>query len=208
MARCVIVSAGAISPEMKQYFLPGDTVIACDAGYKNCALLGVKPDILLGDFDTAPCPEESDALILPHVKDDTDTHYAAKIAAERQFEEALLLGALGGKRMDHTMANLATGLWLERHGVKAVLRDACTKISYVLPGREYCFPRSEWKYFSVFPLEGTAAGVTLCGAFYPLQDAVLTADFPLGVSNEWVEEMITVKVQKGALLVMETQADW
>ena len=54
----------------------------------------------MGDFDTAPCPaqEGGDTIILPHVKDDTDTEYAAKLASEKGFDEALLLGVLGGRR--------------------------------------------------------------------------------------------------------------
>ena len=71
--------------------------------------------IIVGDFDSAPCPQQNadDIVVLPHVKDDTDTEYAAKLAAQKGFDEVLLLGALGGKRVEHTLANLCTGLGLE-----------------------------------------------------------------------------------------------
>ena len=96
MSRCVIVSACPVSPELKRLLRPDDFIIACDAGYRNCAPLGCKPDIIVGDFDTAPCPEQQDdVIVLPHVKDDTDTEYAAKLASERGCSEVLLLGALG-----------------------------------------------------------------------------------------------------------------
>ena len=96
MSRCVIVSACPVSLELKRLLRPDDLIIACDAGYRNCAPLGCKPDIIVGDFDTAPCPEQQDdVIVLPHVKDDTDTEYAAKLASEKGCSEVLLLGALG-----------------------------------------------------------------------------------------------------------------
>ena len=97
MSRCVIVSACPVSPELKRLLRPDDLIIACDAGYRNCAPLGCKPDIIVGDFDTAPCPEQQDdVIVLPHVKDDTDTEYAAKLASEKGCSEVLLLGGLTG----------------------------------------------------------------------------------------------------------------
>lgn len=70
--RCVILSACPVSPELKRLLRPDDFIIACDAGYRNCAPLGCKPNIILGDFDTAPCPvqQNDDIIVLPHVKDD------------------------------------------------------------------------------------------------------------------------------------------
>lgn len=52
--RCVILSACPVSPELKRLLRPDDFIIACDAGYRNCAPLGCKPNIILGDFDAAP----------------------------------------------------------------------------------------------------------------------------------------------------------
>ena len=136
MSRCVILSACPVSPALAAALRPDDTIIACDAGYRNCEPLGCRPDIIVGDFDTAPCPaqEEDDIVVLPHVKDDTDTEYAAKLASEKGFDEALLLGALGGRRLEHTLANLCTGLGLEQRGVRATLLDERSRITFVMPG--------------------------------------------------------------------------
>ena len=209
--RCVILSACPVSPELKRLLRPDDFVIACDAGYRNCAPLGCKPNIIVGDFDTAPCPaqQDDDIIILPHVKDDTDTEYAAKLASEKGFTEVLLLGALGGKRLEHTLANLATGLGLEQRGVRAVLQNERSRITFVRPGETRVYPKEEFFYFSVFPMEGRAEGVCEHGTFYELEDAVLTAGYPLGVSNEYAEgsDTITISTRKGALVVVETVQD-
>ena len=162
-------------------------------------------------IDTAPCPaqEGGDTIILPHVKDDTDTEYAAKLASEKGFDEALLLGVLGGRRLEHTLANLCTGLGLEQRGVRATLLDERSRITFVMPGETRRYPRNEYFYLSVFPMEGRAEGVSERGSFYELTDAVLTAGYPLGVSNEYADgsDCITISTQKGALVVVETVPD-
>ncbi len=90
-----------------------------------------------------PCPQQDtdDIVVLPHVKDDTDTEYAAKLAAQKGFDEVLLLGALGGRRVEHTLANLCTGLGLEQRGIRAALQDERSRITFVLPGESRCYPK-------------------------------------------------------------------
>ena len=123
--------------------------------------------------------------------------------------EALLLGCLGGPRLEHTLANLCTGLGLEQQGVRAVLQDERSRVTFLLPGQTRTYPREDYFYLSVFPLEGRAEGVCIRGAFYELTDAVLTAGYPLGVSNEYApgSQAITLSVGRGALAVIETRAD-
>lgn len=120
-----------------------------------------------------------------------------------------MLGALGGRRVEHTLANLCTGLGLEQRGIRAALQDERSRITFVLPGESRCYPKEEFFYFSAFPMEGRAEGVNEKGSFYELEDAVLTAGYPLGVSNEYAEgsSCITVSTRQGALVVVETIAD-
>jgi len=207
MPRCVIVSAGSFSPQLGQYLLPADTVIACDAGYRHCQAMGVRPQIILGDFDSAPVPQHPDLVVLPHVKDDTDTHYAARLAVQQGFDRVLMLGALGGRRIEHTLANLSTALWLAKQGVEVTVLDEHSRISYVCPGRPRQYTKGEYLYLSVFPAEGEAAGVSIRGAFYPLQDAALRCEYPLGVSNEFAADVVHISTKQGVLQVIETRAD-
>ena len=211
MSRCVIISACPVSPELAEALRPDDFIIACDAGYRNCAPLGRRPNIIVGDFDTAPCPEQQDddIIVLPHVKDDTDTEYAAKLVSEKGFDEVLLLGGLGGRRVEHTLANLCTGLGLEQRGVRTTLLDERSRITYVMPGETRRYPKEKYFFFSAFPMEGRAQGVCERGSYYELTDAELTASYPLGVSNEYAagSDCITISTRSGALVVVETIAD-
>ena len=206
MARCVILSACPVSPALAGLLREDDFIIACDAGYRNCAPLHCKPHVIVGDFDTAPCPQQEDdeIVVLPHVKDDTDTEYAAKLAVQKGFDEVLLLGGLGGRRLEHTLANLCTGLGLEKRGVRVMLQDERSRITFVMPGETRRYPKEDYFYFSAFPMEGRAEGVCEQGSYYELTDAELTAGYPLGVSNEYAEgsDCITVSTREGALVTV------
>ena len=89
------------------------------------------------------------------------------------------------------------------------MQDERSRITFVLPGESRSYPKEEFFYFSAFPMEGRAEGVYEKGSFYELEDAVLTAGYPLGVSNEYAEgsSCITVSTRQGALVVVETIAD-
>lgn len=142
--RAVVLSAVPVSTAMARYLRPGDTVVACDAGYRNAERLGVHPDLLIGDFDSAPRPETgADTIVLPHVKDDTDTQYAARWLAEHGYGCVTLLGALGGARLDHTLASIATGLYLAKAGVQTLLAYERCELRYLLPGNPLTLDRED-----------------------------------------------------------------
>ena len=188
--RAVILSAVPVSTALCRYVQPGDFVVACDAGYRNAERLDLRPDLIVGDFDSAPQPKtEHETIVLPHVKDDTDTQYAAHWLLE------------------HTLANLATGLYLAKNGVNVLLANERSELRYLVPGRELILQRRDWKYLSLFPMEGRLTGVCIRGAFYPLENAVLTADYPLGVSNEFIADTAQLQCSGGCGLVVLTRDD-
>lgn len=207
--RAVVFSAVPVESEMAAYVQPGDFIVACDAGYRNAAKLGVRPDLIVGDFDSAPQPETDwETIVLPHVKDDTDTQFAARWLVEHGYEEVTLLGALGGARIEHMFANVSTGLFLAMHGIKTILADARSEMHYLLPGKELVLERKDWMYLSVFALGAPMTGVTLQGVYYPLENATLSEqDYPLGTSNEFVEPVAHLQCAGGHGLVVLTRAD-
>lgn len=207
MPRCVLLSACPVSAAMARYLRPDDVLIACDAGWRNAAVLGRQPDLVVGDFDTAPPPQTGRTLRLPAAKNDTDTHYAARLALERGASEVLLLGALGGERLEHTFANLATALWLQKQGAEVLLASERTEIRILTAGRSLRLARQNWGYFSLLPLEGPAKGVTIIGGRYPLANATLTPDWPLGVSNEFAAPEAEIRLGSGSLAVFCTLND-
>lgn len=201
MKRCVIFAAMPVSESLQAWWKNADYVIAADAGYKTAQRLGVQPDLLLGDYDSAPVPKTSvETVHLPIEKDDTDTYYAARRALKTGCDEVVILGGTGG-RLDHTMANLQTLVFLARHHVRALLVDESTQVTVLLPGTHEVPAQSD-VYCSVFPIGARAGGVTLEGLQYPLQNAMLTNAYPVGVSNAFTAPCARICVKTGGLYLM------
>lgn len=201
--RCVIVSGGAFSPVPD--LRADDFVIACDRGYTYCETLGIRPDLVISDFDSYDGPVDADIPLNTYVpeKDDTDTMLAARYAVEHGFQEVLLCCALGG-RLDHLIANLQTLVFVEKHGLSAALSGEDTEITALSSG-SVSLPRKQGWSLSVFAADGPCRGVTLSGVKYPLHDAEILPSFPVGVSNQWADEAAVISVREGVLLIIRSK---
>lgn len=201
MNRCFIFAAGTFYG-LRERPAPGDFVIAADAGYQTCLRVGVTPDLLLGDFDSMEIPADfSNIRRSPVEKDDTDTMLAIKTGLAEGCGEFYLYGGTGGKRLDHTLANLQSLLYLRRRGARGWLYDN-DFVWTVIENESLTVEKTvEWGLFSAFCLGDRAEGIDETGFQYPLRDAVLTPEFPLGVSNHILESAATITVRRGALAV-------
>lgn len=198
---CHIVGAGEFDA---QSFCPGpgDFVIAADAGYRSLMERNLTPHLVVGDFDSlGKIPEGDQVIRLPVEKDDTDMMAALRLGVERGFREFRLWGGTGG-RMDHTLANLQSLVWLSQRGCRGRLMDRNWTAFAVTDGT-LRFGAAHRGTVSVFCVGDRAAGVWLRGLKYPLEDAVLTCDFPLGVSNAFTGVESSITVGQGTLLVIE-----
>lgn len=202
MKRCFIFAAGTYYGMREGPGDPGDVIIAADGGYRICRQEGIQPNILLGDFDSLEPPEDfADLRRLPVEKDDTDTLAAMRAGLELGCTDFLIYGGTGGKRLDHTLANLQALLFLRRQGAMGFLFDD-DFLWTVIENESLTIPKTvEWGLFSAFCLGDRAEGVDETGFQYPLKDAVLTPDFPLGVSNHILEPEARVSVRRGVLAV-------
>ncbi len=201
MNRCFIFAAGTFYG-LRETPLPGDFTIAADAGYRICRQAGVTPDLLLGDFDSMPQPADfANIHRSPVEKDDTDTMLAIKTGLSEGCTEFFIYGGTGGRRLDHTLANLQSLLYLRRRGARGYLYDD-DFIWTVIENESLTVKREvEWGLFSAFCLGDRAEGIDEIGFQYPLCEAVLTPEFPLGVSNHILEAQATITVRRGALAV-------
>lgn len=201
MRRCFIFAAGTFYG-LREQPAPGDLVIAADAGYRSCREAGITPDLLLGDFDSMDQPPDfPNVLRSPVEKDDTDTMLAVKTALDNGCKEIYLYGGTGGVRLDHTLANLQSLLYLRRRNARGWMYDR-DFLWTVIENETLTVERTvEWGLLSAFCLGPDASGVDEEGVQYPLKDAVLSAEFPLGVSNHILEPTARITVRKGALAV-------
>ena len=186
-------------------------VIAADKGIEVCIALGIKPDYIIGDFDSAPseCLEYyskfcSNVIVLNPVKDDTDTEAALQLAYEHSDGDIYVFGATGG-RLDHFMGNIALLLQGCEKGRKVFILDNQNRISLFKDKIELQKNNQFGRYVSFIPWGGNARGVTLKGFKYCLDNAELRSDNTLGISNEIVDAEAYVFVEKGYLLIVESK---
>lgn len=208
--RCIIICAGDL--EISQIPIKeNDLVIAVDGGYMYSRVLEITPDVIIGDFDSLEEPyasevrelEESESarvIRLEREKDDTDTMAAIRYGLQAGCRDFHLYAAMGG-RLEHTIANLQSLLFLKKNGAKGYLWDAFS-MTTVIREESLSFQKSMEGMLSVFAVDGDAKGVTETGLKYELHDAVLENSFPKGISNEFIGEEATVSVRDGALLVL------
>ena len=207
MKSCLIVAAGSWQGVQRaQIYQQQDFVIAADRGLKTAAQLDIPVDLLVGDFDsyTGTLPAQIPQIRYPAQKDDTDTMIAIKYALEHGCSSIKLLGVTGG-RFDHTMATIQSLCYIKRHKAACqVFAPECWMTA--LSGEQITLPGNPACYLGVFALTERAC-VTLQGVKYPLQNAWLTFDFPLGVSNEFAAPQATIEVSEGIALAVVCPKD-
>ena len=223
MPTCYVVGAGDFTA---RGFAPGpdDLVLAADGGYRALYSLGYMPDLLLGDFDSLgdlPLPADLPVVRFPVRKDETDTGLALRHGLDLGFRDFALYGCAGG-RVDHLLANFQSMARVSRLGATVRLAapdydawsltgpapNAPTPAApdALAPAAVLALPpRPGGTLVSVFCQGDRAEGVTLTGLAYPLSDAALTGDFPLGVSNRRLDgQRATVAVRRGTLLILQS----
>lgn len=204
MARCVIVGAAQITnyARLREQLRPDDFFIFCDGGLNHAENLGVKPDLVIGDFDSHERPGLAVEIIqLPCEKDDTDSFYACKEAVHRGFDDFLLLGFLG-QRFDHSLVNISALLYLYKSGKNAYLLDDYSEMEIVGTDPSYIPP--SFSYFSLLCVDGNAGGVTIKNAKYPLENGSINCDYQYACSNEVLPgKTAEVSVKKGHLLLIK-----
>lgn len=201
----VIIFGGQISEistEVLNLITKNDFIICADKGYEFALKNKITPNIIVGDFDSAPYPDNVNCEIvkLPTVKDDTDLNYAVKLAKDKGFKSFVLTGVTGG-RLDQTYATIFTMNFILKSGAQVTVIDNNVKLYITNDNLTIPMPRYDC-HLSVFPIGEMAEGVDISGAKYTLNNATLTNDFPLGVSNEFSDNAVTVNVKSGTLLIM------
>ena len=204
----MIVAAGEIHNygSAISFLRKDDYYIFCDGGLSHAEGLGIKPNLIVGDFDSCDADVLSkyegqcEIIKLPREKDDTDTLYAVKLAVERGYSDFLILGAMGG-RFDHALGNISILLYLNELEKMALLVDDYSSMQIV--GNKPLLIEDTCSYFSVVTVAGDVSGVTIKNAKYPLENASLSSDFQLGISNEVLPgKTAEVSVKNGRVLVV------
>lgn len=204
MSRCVILSAGPVedSERLRPLLKTDDWFIAADGGGRLAAALGVKPAVLVADFDSSAPPDtggDTEIVRLPTEKDWTDTQAAAMLALDRGYRDFSAAG-LHRRAAGSHLGQYRRAAYLLRRGADALMADERNFLRLYGPGRYRVERRAGYK-LSLFPYGGEVEGITVKNVRYPLEKARLTPDNSLGVSNEFLENPAEISFDKGVLMV-------
>ena len=210
--RVVIFAGGTYRPgtASQKALASADMVIAADSGAETALRLGHIPTCVVGDFDSldAQLVEQlrargSSIISAPVEKDETDTELALQTAIERGATSITLLGALGGDRFDHTLANVFLLAGFDSVPVQIIDGPSTC---WLLRSPGHCVIEGHpGDLLSLFPLTGDATGIRTHGLYYPLNGDTLRFGKPRGVSNVLTGERAEVSLEGGMLLLIYTQ---
>jgi thiamine pyrophosphokinase len=219
--RVVVVFAGAPiepTPRVRRVLADLDRpyVIAADSGAVTALAFGFPPDLVVGDFDSLDPGLLTDlerrgtpVERLPRDKDRTDGQLALD-AAQRPMRERLdaaqrlmperlvLVGYLGGPRLDQTLANV---LLLATVTMPTLLLDADNEATLLRGGQTHAWQPEPDELISLLPLGADAHGVRTEGLRWPLNGETLHFGHTRGISNEPVAPEVSVSLDSGLLLV-------
>lgn len=207
----VIFAGGTLQPGkgFHDAMASADMIVAADSGAATALKYGYTPGIVVGDFDSV------DAALLQELsergsqvrrvaveKDETDTELAVQVAIEQGATSITLLGALGGVRFDHTMANIMLLAGFERVPIRIV--DGPATCWLVRGPGSSAIDGQPGDLVSLLPLTSDASGIRTRGLYYPLKGETLYFGKPRGVSNVLNKKHAEVFLEKGMLLVIHT----
>ena len=180
-------------------------VIVLDNAMERVVNLGIKVDVLLGDFDGDFNPEIYKEKQFPieiiHApnQDKTDLEKAFDYLIEKGHKAVNVIWATG-KRADHTITNI-TNIVSYRNKLKIVILDDHSKV-FLLPNKfEKWYTKNT--PISLIPI-GKVSGITTQNLFYPLYNEELTIGYRTGSSNHATEDgIVKIEHTEGDLLLME-----
>jgi thiamine pyrophosphokinase len=212
--RVVIFAGGTYQPgtASQKALAEADMLIAADSGASIALRLGYVPACIVGDFDSLDTQlvEQARArgsrIISAAVeKDETDTELAVQLAIEQGATQITLLGALGGERFDHTIANVFLLAGFDNIPMKII--DGPSTCWLLRGPGTTTIEGQAGDLLSLLPLTGDATGIRTQGLYYPLHGETLRFGKPRGVSNALTAEQAGVWLESGLLLVIHTSVN-
>ena len=206
--KCVVFSGGSFTPGnlLRQIVTRAAYIICADGGVRHAKMMGVTPDLVLGDFDTLT-PEELDELSAdgvellryPAEKDFTDTHLAVLKALEMGFSDIDILAALGG-RIDHALANIMLLALPQAQSARIRILEERQEVFLIRKSGKVDGEKGE--VVSLLPLTGQVTGISTEGLCYQVPGGVLTMGITMGVSNILCQKEAVISIGSGLLLVI------
>jgi thiamine pyrophosphokinase len=205
----VVVADGDAALQDEELVRDADLLVAADGGALWIESLGVTPHLVVGDLDSLDASTLSRLSLAgariernPIDKDASDTELAVEAALKSGADRVVVLGAFGGTRLDHELANVLL-LADPAIGADVRLQRGSTLVRAINGPGSLQLEAGVGATVTLLPVAGGAVGVTTHGLRFPLEDEPLSVGRSRGLSNVVTEEPAAVSLQSGTLLVIE-----
>ena len=212
--KAVVVASGELAPRDERWLEWADLVIAADGGAAALTRHGRRPDVLVGDLDSVDAALVDDLAAAgtrverhPADKEASDSELALGAAIAAGAGEIVLIGATGGPRLDHELANVLLLADPAFVGRQVRLIHGSTVVRAIAGGDRLELTGSEGDLVTLLPIGGDVAGVTTGGLRWPLAEATLTMGRSRGLSNQIDAPPASVSLERGTLLVVESSPE-
>lgn len=176
-----------------------DVLIGADGGGNLMQDRGISPDFVVGDMDSFEKPESVAFEIIHDPDQETnDLEKALKLALSRDVEHCIVVGAFG-RRMDHSLKNLSVLKQFNGSFRSLVFKDDFQDC--FIAGTHYRAEHPVGTVVSLVPLSERVEGITTRGLKYSLENEALILGKRDGSSNETVEDVFSVDIGEGDLLI-------
>lgn len=177
-----------------------DLIVCADGGANHALRMNIKPDVIIGDFDSVLASTvhyySHVPQVVDHDQDTTDLEKAIAYCIGRGANNIDIVGAIGN-RLDHSTGTLGC---FKKYGARVNLRVIDTVAEITLIKRSTTLPARTGEKLSLIPLD-RCIGVTTTNLRYALSNEILELGVREGISNEATGSPITVTVQEGTLLL-------
>lgn len=202
--KCTLISG---APNCDAEFLAENVdrasyIICADSGYKHCLNAGIKPNLVIGDFDSSEAPDSDIEYIkLPAEKDDTDTFFTVKYAIEKGFDNLEIFNGIGS-RFDHSYSNMLCLAYCRQKNINAFIIDKRNKL--IMVNKKITIDNKFYKYFSVFAIGGDVNGLTIKNAYYELDNVNISPFAQFTQSNTFKGMDVEISYKSGNLLLIQS----
>ena len=210
--RAIVVAGGSTDPSDATHLTDADLVVAADGGAAWSVAAGRGPDRVVGDMDSIDPTllerlERAGVTVERHPadKEASDLELALEAAVRAGASELTILGALGGSRLDHELANLlllADPGW-DAHGVTLRIVRGATSVRALRGPGVASLADAPGGVVTLLPIGGDALGVSTTGLRFPLHDERLRMGRSRGLSNVLETSPARVALASGTLLIIE-----
>ena len=207
--KAVVVAHGEVDPSDVDHVRGADLVIAADGGSLHLQRWGIEPHVVVGDLDSLSSDararlESARVERWPAEKDKTDTELAVDCAIASGADEIVIVGALGGPRLDHAMANTLLLALERRVDTRVRVVRGSTSMRIIRAGERADLMGRPGDLVTLLAVGGDAEGVRTEGLRYPLRSETLRLGSSRGVSNEVAAAGASVTLGSGTLLVIHS----